>query len=62
MFYRETGGHTNDETKELRQLQTLVKENVENTCRRVNQVTDIQDFVFYLKTLLVCSGVNFILD
>ena len=62
MFYRETGGHTNDETKELRQLQTLVKENVENTCRRVNQVTDIQDFVFYLKTLLVWSGVNFILD
>ena len=59
MFYRETGGHTNDETKELRQLQTLVKENVENTCRRVNQVTDIQDFVFYLKTSLVC---NFILD
>jgi len=62
MFYRETGGHTNDETKELRQLQTLVKENVENTCRRVNQVTDIQNFVFYLKTLLVWSGVNFILD
>lgn len=35
---RETGKETNEETKELRQLQAQVKENVEKTCCRVNQV------------------------
>lgn len=44
---RETGRQTNDEAKELRLLQAQVKANVENTCRRVNQVIKYQFYVKY---------------
>ena len=39
LTYRESGGETNEEILQQRELLTQMKTNVEKTCKKVNQVS-----------------------